>query len=644
MKQNKIEVWTSAVRQDDSGMEEGLEQQPDLFFGERIKGKKELPVFVDSQISYQKMDGFGISITEGSAYLCKKVLDREQYHTLMELLFSEKGIGISMLRQPVGASDHCTEPYDFASEPQEEELPLFTFQKEEECILPVVKDAVKCAANGIKILAAPWSAPAWMKTNESVMGIDIRTCTPGMLKKDMQRAYAVYLAKFVKEYEKRGIPVYGISLLNEPDFANFSWPTMAMPPSQAAELAADYLSPELKKNGLHPKIMCWDHNFDSFNYDDGAYVEQYFANEKAKAVTAGSAWHWYEGDCSTLTKIKKQFPDKEIWLTEASGGEWGYKQWADAFTYQCRNTIRICRNFSQSVIYWNMLLDECSSPDYYYVKMEGEHSQNRGLITIDRRTGQLIKNTDYYTMGHFSRFVYPGAVRIESSSYNGEGVNSAAFVNPDGTIVLNISNETKTEKPCTLIYDHYECRCLLKPLSLTTFRWRGSQTKETLPELIYHDCSSLEGISVGEHILIHKMEEESGEKGIRMIHKGSPEEKTGRCIRIKNKNGQAETDISGYGYLVFEAKNLRYYNGFPATVTLRDADGKSYTMETKERAPYHAWEDVYVPLENVTGIDRSRLSMVEIAFTGQDRDIFLIHNLRFMHGYEALKGKVGGGI
>lgn len=643
MKEKQIKVWVSSVKLDNSGMEKELERQEDIQFLRQGKTGDILPIYIDSRYRYQKMDGFGISITEGSAYLCKEILKEDQEKELMKLLFSKnEGIGISMLRQPVGASDHCTEPYVFAEKEQASELPDFQMKIEEDRIIPVLEKAKKYADCELKILVAPWSAPAWMKTNASVLGVDIETCKPGMLKQECYSAYAKYLTKFIKEYEKRGLSVYGISLLNEPDFANFSWPTMAMKPEQAAVLAAEYLYPELKKNGLAPKLMCWDHNFDSFNYEDGEYVDQYFSNEKAKEITAGSAWHWYEGDCTTLTGIKRKYPEKEIWLTEASGGEWGYRQWKDAFLYQARNTIRICRNFSQSLIYWNMVLDNYGGPDYYYMKMEGEHSQNRGLITIERETGKLQKNTDYFTLGHFSKFVVPGAVRIESGSYDAEGMNSAAFLNPDGDTVLVVSNEHDRKRSIRIVCGDMEAYYELDPLSMTTFCWEDQLDPPTYGELVFHDCSNEENIEAGENILIHKMKNTSEERGIRMIHKGTPKDKRKRCIKIGYMGKEEAADINGYGYFVFSAKNLRYYKGFPATVSFYDTEGRSFCTVTKEPAVYDCWQDIYVPLEGMYGIDRSCISRIEIAFESQDRDIFLIDRLRFTVGYEELV-ETGGG-
>lgn len=633
----EVEVWISSVKRDDSGMDKCMERQENVCF---IKGRKNqgLPIRIDDKIRYQKMDGFGISITEGSAYLCEKVLPKDKKEELLKLLFSGgEGIGISMLRQPVGATDHCTEPYAFTGKTQESTE--FDFSPEEEKILPTVLSALTYAEHEVKVLAAAWSAPAWMKTNESILGVDIDSCLPGMLREDMEDRYAKYLVDFIAEYEKRGIPIYGISLVNEADFANFSWPTMAMAPRQAARIASKALEPELRRRGLNAKIMCWDHNFDSFNYTDGQYVDEYYADDQAYKVTAGSAWHWYEGDCDTMSRIKRKYPDKEIWLTEGSGGEWGYRQWKDAFVYQSRSVIRICRNFAQSAIYWNMALADDGSPDYFYRVMEGEHSQNRGLVTIVRDTGELQLNTDYYTMGHFSKFVLPGAVRTESVSYDGEKINDVAFVNPDGTKVLNVSNESDTERIVSILWGEESFDYVLPPLSLTTFRWKGEVEGQSLPDLMYNTGSKADSFSAGKNISVQVCKTD-GEAGIRLIHTGTPKEPDERNVTLRNETGQKATDITGYGYLAFEAKTLRYYDGFPVTVTFVDKFGQKCTLTTKEKAAYDRWETVFLPLEKLSGIKRNSLSEIRVSFRSKDRDIFQIKNFRFTAGYDILAGRM----
>ena len=634
---NQVERWISSVKLDDSGMDKRLEKQTQALFFSEEDVATEIKIVVDETMKYQEMDGFGISITEASSHLCEKVLSKEKREAVLKDIFdAETGIGVSMIRQPIGASDHVTKPYHFAKEEQADDLPNFDFSFEEKEILPTVISAIKIAKREVKILVAPWSAPAWMKTNDSELGLNIKTCMPGFLKEDKYLAYATYITKFIQGYEQKGLKVYGVSPVNEPDFANYSWPTMPMTSNQASTFVADYLYPELEKHQLSPKIMCWDHNFDSFNYDDGEYVDQYFENEKAYAVTAGSAWHWYEGSPQTLARIKKKYPEKGIWLTEASGGEWGYKQWKEAFIYQAKSNIAITRNYCQSLIYWNMILDENSSPDYYYTKMQGVHSENRGLLRIEREKDSFNYNTDYYSLGHFSKFIEPGAHRILSTNHVSSGVSNVAFINPNGEKVLNIFNEKTTPQQVIVRWGNKSVTCILEALSLTTLKWTGEQVGKPLYHLAYNDCLKEATFSGEKNLNLNIMDPKGAEKGLRMIIDGSFFDDDNGAVTFKNMNGAAFTDIQDFEYFVFSAKNIKYYKGVPALVTLIDVDGKKCTIKTRDLAPYATWGDIYVPLEDVAGINLRQLKEIAIGFEGKDRDIFLIDDLRFELGDKTL--------
>ena len=637
---NKVEIWTSSVKLDNSGMDKQLEKQPVAFFSsaDHEAESAALKIIVDETVKYQQMDGFGVSITEGSSYLCEKVLSKEKTAEILALLFdSNRGIGISMIRQPIGASDHCTRPYHFAEKEQSDDLPDFDFSVEAEEVLPTVISAIEKADREVKILVAPWSAPAWMKTNNSDLGLNIETCMPGFLKEDKYKAYANYITKFIQEYEKRGLSVYGVSPVNEPDFANYSWPTMPMTSIQASTFVADYLYPALQENKLNPKIMCWDHNFDSFNYQDGEYVDQYFSNKKAYEVTAGSAWHWYEGSPSTLTRIKRKYPEKEIWLTEGSGGEWGYKQWIDAFVYQAKSNIAITRNFCQSLIYWNMILDTNSSPDYYYTAMQGVHSENRGLLTIDREANSYTYNTDYYTLGRFSKFIEPGAYRILSTNHSGNGVSNVAFINSNGEKVINLFNETSIEQKVVINWGTKELTYILAPLSFTTMKWQGDQDGKYTYTFNYNDCTNEKTFEGEKNLSLTKMSGE--EKGLRIIIDGSFFDSDNGAITFRNMEGHETINIQEFEYFVFSAKNIKYYKGVPAVVTFVDHEGNKFTTKTQDLAPYAKWGDIVVPLEDITGINMKRLKEISIYFEGKDRDIFLIDDLRFELGDQMLMQK-----
>ena len=413
-----VAVWVSKVNASDSGMEKALEQQTPLQFrmddGVNISNL----ITVEENNTYQTMDGFGASITEASAHLYQTELSNQQQISMMTALFDkETGIGLSMLRQPIGATDHCVAPYTFASSEQADSLPGFDFSHELKEIFPTVEDALAVEPGRVKVMASCWSPPGWMKQNGSELGM--YNNVKGTLKTSKYQAYANYITKFIQNYESRGIDIYAITPNNEPDHASYDWPALPMSHTQAQTLVADYLRPTLTQNGIDAKILCWDHSYTTTNYREGSYPLEFYEDADARNAVDGSAWHWYEGDEEVMSVVHKEYPSKDIWFTEGSGGEWGFPKWKTAFLNQSSCVINIARNWSKSIIFWNLALDENGGPDYYYDVNQGHNSTNRGLVTIDTQTGNWEYNVDYYTLGHVSKFVDPGAVRIDSTSLDG---------------------------------------------------------------------------------------------------------------------------------------------------------------------------------------------------------------------------------
>ena len=637
---NRIKVWISKVNQDDSGMEKGIERQKDIVFEEKAAGShRGLQILVDEKTTYQKMDGFGISITEASAYLCQNVLDKQTRKEMLEAVFDvEKGIGVSMIRQTIGASDHCTSPYGFAPEEQADDLPLYDFSSEEDRIIPTVREAYDIADGDLKILAAPWSPPAWMKENNAEVGVNAETGVPGFLRRDKYQAYANYLVKFIRHYEDMGFPIYIISLANESDNACISWPALPFKPKEAAEFAAKYLAPALKKNGLATKILCWDDSYANFNYVGDEYVKEFFSNKEAYEVTAGTGWHWYVGDVSTLARVKRMYPDKEIWFTEGSGGDWGYKQWREAFLYQSNSIIDICRNWSQSIVYWNMALDENGTPDYYYMASEHKHSKNRGIITIDRKTGEWNATTDYYTLGHFSKFVRPGALRIESTSYTGKSLRTIAFINTNGSKVLTMLNTAKEEKEVVIRWGSKEAAYKIPAVSLATFLWEGIQDGVTVSPIIFNTFEKGKYYLEGRNMIISEVKSTSNlksEKCLKLFNTGDGivGDLLNGCVRAFSENGEMSVDITGYSFLTFFFKDTKRYNGVPVRVALADTHGNIWTGLTEEKSVYCTWTQIHMSLENVTDVDMTCIREVRIGVDDPSRGLYYVDSIEFCLGY-----------
>lgn len=381
-------------------------------------------VAIDEQETYQVMDGFGASFTDSAAYLIHQVLDEEQRGELMSKLFDpDQGIGLSVLRNPMGASDYAREIYSYNDLPENEtdqELERFSISHDEEDIIPLLQEAVKLNPE-IKLMASPWSAPGWMKTSGHMIG--------GELKKEYYPVYAEYFVRYIKSYASHGLPIYAITPQNEALFVPGHYPGMLMLPEAQSDFIKNHLKPRLVRNQIDTKILCYDHNWDRPDYPLTVL-------EKAHDEVDGVAWHWYGGIPSAQSDVHQAYPTKEVHFTEGSGGEW-IPAFEPAFSNVMRTGIEILRNHSKSFVLWNMALDEHNGPT---VPGFGQ-STCRGIVLVNQQTRELTYTLDYYALAHFSKFVRPKAVRIASSSY--DSIRTVAFKNTDGSIAVILFNDSE---------------------------------------------------------------------------------------------------------------------------------------------------------------------------------------------------------
>ncbi|WP_448375921.1 glycoside hydrolase family 30 protein [Fervidobacterium sp.] len=431
-------------------------QQIDITKPVIVNYQEEYKIVLNSDKKYQQMDGFGASFTDASAYLVYKKLSPEKRKEVMERLFDrEKGIGISFLRQPMGATDYTTKIYSYADLPvgvkEDPDLKYFSIEHDKEYIIPLLKEAISINPY-LKVMASPWSAPGWMKTTGSMIG--------GSLIRSYYPTYAKYFVKFIKSYEAEGIPIYAITVQNEPLYVPKEYPGMKMDWVEQADFIGEHLGPLFEKEGIKTKILTYDHNWDNTTY--AAYV---LSHEKASKYVDGSAWHFYGGKHEAMSKIKEMFPDKEIWFTEGSGGDW-VPAFFNAYMDLMMHVIRIPRNWSKTVVWWNIALDEKRGPTIL------SNSTCRGLIEVNQKTGEVKYNLDYYVLGHISKFVLPGAYRIDSYTYQ-DKLESVAFENPDGTKVLIVSNRANTSKHMKVLENDAELFSYILPgYASATFVWK----------------------------------------------------------------------------------------------------------------------------------------------------------------------------
>ncbi len=412
---NAAQVWMTSG--DRSRL---LSEQPSVVFSTMPPETGRPVVTIDTDRRYQTMVGFGASITDSSAWLIQTRLAPPARDALMRELFGRRdgGLGFSFTRVTVGASDFSLDHYSLADQP-DPTLAGFSTRRMEDYVFPTVRQALAINPD-LKVMASPWSAPAWMKTNGSLI--------QGQLKPEYYSTYADYWLRYIRSAADHGVPTDYLSIQNEPDFEPDTYPGMRWGPQGRAAFIGGHLGPALAAAKFDAKILDWDHNWDKPEQPLGV-----LADPVAAAHVTGVAWHCYAGDVSAQGQVRAAHPDKDVFFTECSGGEWA-AGFSESFSWMMKNLIiGSTEQWARGVLMWNLALDETHGPH------AGGCGDCRGVVTIDQKTGAVERNQEYYAFGHASRFVLPGAVRI--ASVEPDGLQGVAFINPDGRRVLILLNE-----------------------------------------------------------------------------------------------------------------------------------------------------------------------------------------------------------
>ena len=434
-----------------------LQPQPSLTF--TAGGSSSGPVItVDPTIQHQQMDGFGGSLTDSSAWLIWNKLSASQQTALMQQLFSPSGgIGISFLRQPMGATDFSASGnYSYDDMPAgqiDPNLTNFSLAHDSAYIIPLVKQALSINPN-IKVVALPWSPPAWMKASGTMNG--------GNMNMAYLPSLAQYFVKFVQAYQQQGIPIYAVAVQNEPLYSTTGYPSESLAANDEATFIANNLGPALNNAGLNSvKIFGYEHN-----WDNTAYPETVLSSPAAQYV-AGTSFHCYAGDPSAQSTVRTAFPAKDIWFTECSGIT--SSNFPGDLVWNAEHLlIGATRNWARSVSIWNLALDQNSGPK------NGTCSNCRGVVTIDDSVSpaNVTFNVEYYVLGHLGKFVVPGAHRIDSNTFGAGSIEDVAFQNPDGSIVLLVLNSASNAETFSVGFQGESFNYTLPAGALATFIWK----------------------------------------------------------------------------------------------------------------------------------------------------------------------------
>lgn len=427
-----------------------LEKQADIAFTSATPGAG--TIHINSQETYQSMDGFGCTLTGGSAQLIMK-MDAASRAKLLQELFGHQPdqLNMSYLRISIAASDmndHAFSYDDMPAGQTDTALAHFNLGPDATSVVPVLQQILKINPS-LKILGSPWSAPVWMKDNGDTRG--------GSLQPQYYQAYARYLVKFIQVMQQQHIPIDAITVQNEPLHPGNN-PSMKMLPEDQAIFVKTALGPAFEKAGLKTKIIIYDHNCDRPDYPISILKDR----EAAKYID-GSAFHLYGGKIEAMSEVHDAFPNKNLYFTEQWIGAPGHLK-RDLDEHIRLLTIGASRNWARTVLEWNLAADPQQNPH----TDRGGCNGCLGAITLD--SNAVVRNPAYYIIGHASRFVLPGAVRIGSTS--DEQLPNVAFRRKDGRMVLIVLNHSTQAQDFSVDVDnnkHFAAR--LNAGAVATYVW-----------------------------------------------------------------------------------------------------------------------------------------------------------------------------
>ena len=414
-------------------------------------------VLVDESQTYQQVEGFGAAFTDTTGYTLNELARPAARTNALRDLFSRQngGIGLSFMRIPMGASDLARFLYSYDDLPSgqtDPALALFSIAHDQVDIIPLIQQARQLNPQ-LKLMANPWSPPGWMKSSGSMIGGSLLPSTYG--------PFANYFVRFIQAYQAEGLPIDYISLQNEPLYVPGDYPGMDMDAATQTAVLRDYVLPALAANQLSTRVLVYDHNWDRADYPDSVLSDPTIL---ASAQVAGSAWHGYGGTPGVMLSLAAKYPLKGNYQTEHSGGTWVGDQVRTDF----EEIIQAMRSWARSFVKWNLAGDQNDGPH------NGGCGTCTPLVVVNSSSGSTSYSVDYYTLGHFSKFVLPGAYRIYSA--NASGIVSAAFLNPDGSKALVAFNDTAASNGFQVQWGGQAFTYALPAYSGATFTWTGTQS------------------------------------------------------------------------------------------------------------------------------------------------------------------------
>jgi glucosylceramidase len=377
--------------------------------------------------TFQTIEGFGAAFTEASATVLQRLPSAQQTQVLRDYFSTTEGHGYTFCRVHMNSCDFALGNYAHVEQHEDLALESFSIERDRQALLPMIKAALAIAEQPVKLLVSPWSPPAWMKSNGQMN-------QGGKLLPQYADAWARCFVKFIQAYEAEGVPVWGVSVQNEPAAVQ-TWDSCIYSADEERDFVRDHLGPELHRAGLaHINIVIWDHNRDLMVERASAV----YADDEAAKYVWGTAFHWYgESHFDHVQLVHDAWPDKKLLFTEGcqEGGP-HHGSWALGERY-AHSIINDLNRWTVGWIDWNLLLDHSGGPNHV-----GNLCSAPMLATADEQSVRL--QSSYFYLGHFARFVKPGARRVLCAATR-EDLECTAFVNRDGSVVAVVLNRTDAE-------------------------------------------------------------------------------------------------------------------------------------------------------------------------------------------------------
>ena len=416
--------------------------------------------------TFQTVDGFGFAVTQSSCFNLLRMPEADRNQFLTEIFSREKGLGSSLIRVCIGGSDFSLDEFTWCDKQGLENFAVHPLDVQ--YLFPIL-DEIYAINPDVKIIASPWSCPKWMKMDDNGK-TPFDSWTSGRLNPVCYQEYANYFVLWIKEMEKRGYPIYAVTLQNEPLNRGNSM-SLYMSWEEQRDFIRDAVGPAFAEAGLKTKILLFDHNYNFDNIASQVDYPLHIMEDPATArYVAGSAWHNYGGSVTTLDRVHEQFPGKDIYFTEASIGTWNYnyeKCLIDDFREIFLGTLG---RYGKGVTLWNLMLDDKKGPN-----RPGGCNTCYGGVTISSSSysySSITRNSHYYQVAHCSKVLQPGAVRLGTKGYTNRGLTYQWYRNPDGSYAFLLLNENQVEAKVVFTTDKKSITCKVPPQAVQSVLWK----------------------------------------------------------------------------------------------------------------------------------------------------------------------------